>query len=164
MTTLRKGRLERLANLLETDLDRDGGPKFDLSDWGEVERVKHGGFFGIGRETVLCHTTACAVGLACISGEFQEDGLRMHIDYDQIEPIFAEEFGTEAAMKFFGITEKQFIHMFCEASYDGPTRGPKAALAVAARIRKLIKRKKTVKLLPTTAAVEKIKKDALEHA
>lgn len=70
-TKLKTQRLSRLADLLETY--EGDGPEFDLHDWSDTV-VKKTGHLWWKRE-VTCHTAACAVGLACLRGVFEGDGL-----------------------------------------------------------------------------------------
>jgi hypothetical protein len=151
-------RLARLAALLERYPNEPDLPQFDLDGWSD-SHFQRRGMFGIFRGPE-CHTSACAVGLACLSGEFVNDKLSYRMTPNSIEPIFEGAEGFDAVNKFFGITNKQFDHLFTAEAYDGPTCGPEAALAVAARIRKLIVPKVRSKKR-TAKAIEKIKADAL---
>jgi len=127
-------RLKRLATLL--DDYRDGyAPRFDLQSWGECE-IQRGGFLWLRQHT--CNTAACAVGLACGSGVFAEDGL----SYDEDEnggltPVFGGVEGWNAVKSFFDLNQVQAVGLFAEHSYD-VTEGEAAAKAVAARIRQMI--------------------------
>lgn len=164
--TLKTNRLSRLADLLERYDGAPNAPAFDLENWGSVT-VKRRGFLWL--QKAECHTHACAVGLACLSGAFAADGLTFKLDPDingGLEPVFASHAGYPAVQAFFGLTEKQAANLFSVDAYDGATRGPEAAKAVAARIRALIvpKPKRVRKSKRTIAAVEKIKADALAGA
>ena len=64
---LKVNRLSRLATLLENGTAESMGLKFDLGDWSESSS-KRGGFLWLQKN--ICHTAACAVGLACLSGRF----------------------------------------------------------------------------------------------
>ena len=123
-------RLERLAKLL--DQQTDACPvKFDLSGWGEAKKV----------EENICGTQACAVGLACLSGEFDSDGLFFERgtfqNPSEIYPIFNGQSSWGAVNSFFGLTHAQSMHLFDMCSYDN-TRGASAAHEVAGRIRTMI--------------------------
>jgi hypothetical protein len=61
-----KKRLLKLADLLVADARRKKGIKFDMTRWGMVEDEK---------TPLSCGTTACAMGLAALSGEFRRMGL-----------------------------------------------------------------------------------------
>ena len=153
---LKTSRLERLAILLENYREGDDVPKFSLDAWSVTEH-RRAGFLWWG--TITCHTQACAVGLACLSGEFAADGLSCRLDGNSITPLYrsgeyqkADWYAVEA---FFGLTNAESTRLFDGSEYDGAIYGPDAAKAVAARIRELIAPKRTAE------AVEKIKAEAL---
>lgn len=137
-------RLERLAKLLDDHVRDSSGRTFDLETWGEVE----------------CGTTACAVGLACLSGQFAADGLSYIIDDGELYPIYAGLNNWSAVCHFFGLTEKQAVRLFMQRSY-AVSAGPVAATAVAARIRGMLQRSARSKRHRTSAAVARIKREAL---
>ena len=131
---MNRERLSRLATLLEGYRDRDA-PRFSLQNWGETETQRRG-FLWLRRHT--CNTAACAVGLACVSGVFAEDGL----SYDEgnngaLTPMFDGIEGWSAVKTFFGLDQSQAVRLFAEHSYD-VIEGEIAAQAVAARIRQVI--------------------------
>lgn len=155
------GRLERLAVLLDQHVERPGANEFDLSEWGIIA-TRRGGFLWL--KQVECGTCACAVGLACLSGAFIEDGLRHIKDGSHIDPLYAGLNGYAAVRAFFGLTKDQALTLFNAGHYE-ISAGPIAAAAVAHRIRQLVKRSNRAKASNSkrrmTAAVEKIKFDAL---
>jgi len=66
---MNKRRLLKLADLLEADAKNKKGVKFDLGTWGNLNE-------GTPEEEVIsCGTTACAAGLAAMSGAFKKEGL-----------------------------------------------------------------------------------------
>lgn len=136
---MHRNRLERLAALLEKEAY--GAVGFDLAAWGTFHDTIQGKWWQK-KTTVRCYTCACAVGAACLSGEFKEDGLGFTSSYGDISPTFNGSSEWDAVQDFFGISRKQAHKLFSCSSYDGPTAGPKAAAAVARRIRKLIARPK----------------------
>lgn len=156
-------RLNRLAGLLDAYRHNPGKTEFDLSGWS-TRKTRRGGFLWM--QAVECGTAACAVGLACLSGEFSHDGLSA-VKYQDgtILPIYGEASNWDAVQGFFGLSQRQALYLFDENSYD-VRQGQLAAAAVAARIRALVGRsersKRASKPRRTTAAVEKIKLEALE--
>lgn len=132
---MNRERLKRLAVLLEGYRD-DNAPRFDLQNWGEAENRRIG-FLWLGQRS--CNTAACAVGLACDSGIFAEDGLWYELDQDnnRLNPIFRDLQGWGAVKSFFDLDQAQAVMLFAEHSYE-ITHGEAAARAVAARIRQMI--------------------------
>jgi hypothetical protein len=127
-------RLERLATLLDGYRDSNT-PRFNLQSWGESE-TQRGGFLWLRRHD--CNTAACAVGLACGSGNFAEDGLCYGDEKNGgLTPKFHDDEGWNAVKAFFGLEQAQAVLLFAEHSYD-VTEGEAAAQAVAARIREMI--------------------------
>lgn len=154
-------RLERQAQLLDRYLDNPGPLAFDLYHWNEI-KSKRGGFLWL--KVNHCQTAACAVGLACLSGEFATEGLSFFTDPDgTITPTFMEKKNWEAIESFFGLSPDQAERLFKSTSYE-IIHGPEAAFAVAARIRSLIKRSragkhssKTTSSSRTAPAVDRLK-------
>jgi hypothetical protein len=130
------GRLECLAALLDR-VGETGPSRFDLAGWGANE-IRQAGFLWLRRQS--CNTAACAVGLACVSGIFADDGLSYSEDADgKITPSFAGLEGWSAVKTFFDVDQNQAVELFAEHSY-AITTGPEAARMVAARIRLTIAR------------------------
>jgi hypothetical protein len=152
-------RLSRLATLLENGTAESMGLKFNLYNWSETGE-KRGGFLWL--KKTRCHTAACAIGMACLSGEFDADNLEFELWGDTFIPLYAGNRGWSAVMEFFGLTDKQSFHLFSQKRYDGPTAGPQAEKNVAKRIRAFIKSNSNSK--PTKKAVDKIKREALSTA
>lgn len=127
--------LKRLAVLLEECRDSDV-TRFDLQNWGKFA-VRRAGFLWLDQRS--CNTAACAVGLACGSGIFAEDGLSYEIDEINMEitPLFRNLKGWSAVKAFFDLDQVQAVELFAGPSYE-TTEGEVAARAVAARIRMMI--------------------------
>jgi hypothetical protein len=128
-------RLKRLVVLLEGYRDRDA-PRFDLQNWGKSEN-RRVGFLWLGQRS--CSTAACAVGLACDSGVFADDGLSYGVNKENsgLIPVFRDLEGWSAVKFFFDLDQVQAANLFAEHSYE-VTEGEAAAQAVAARIRQMI--------------------------
>jgi len=130
-------RLIKLAELLEADAINPKGIKFDLGVWGEAETGS--------AVSLSCGTHACAMGLAVLSGAFDEFGLfnrgRSGDDTSLIIPaIMGKDFmvtGYQAAGKLFEILHGEACHLFSPDSYD-LTKGADAELDVATRIREFV--------------------------
>jgi hypothetical protein len=132
---MNRERLKRLAELLEGYRDSDV-TRFDLQNWGKFESQR-AGFLWLHQRS--CNTAACAVGLACGSGIFAEDGLSYELDKTNMEltPLFRDLEGWTAVKSFFDLDQVQAVKLFAQHSYE-LTEGEAAARAVAARIRKMI--------------------------
>jgi hypothetical protein len=131
---MNRERLNRLATLLDAYRDSNT-PRFDLQSWGKSE-TRRGGFLWLRQQP--CNTAACAVGHACVSGVFAEDGLSYDKDKNGgLTPMFDGVEGWDAVKAFFGLNQVQVVGLFAEHSYD-VTEGEAAAQAVATRIRQTI--------------------------
>jgi len=127
-------RLERLAALLEGHRDREA-PRFDLQSWG-ASKSRRGGFLCLREDS--CNAAACAVGLACSSSVFANDGLSYEADANgAITPIFGDFQGWTAVKAFFDLDQSQAARLFAAHSYE-LTEGEAAPRAVATRIRQTI--------------------------
>lgn len=162
--TINTERLGRLAGLLEQYTETPKGPRFDLCGWSHCD-YRRGGFLWL--QTVECGTTACAVGLACLSGEFIKDGLGFVRFAGVMLPTYAGEDNWPAIESFFGLNEDQSRALFSEDAYK-VSRGPVAAAAVAHRIRRMIKRsqqaRRSAQTKRTKSMVQQIKAAALDPA
>jgi hypothetical protein len=132
---MNRERLKRLAVLLEGYRDSDV-TRFNLQNWGKFESQR-AGFLWLYQRS--CNTAACAVGLACGSGIFAEDGLSYELDKTNMEltPLFRDLEGWTAVKSFFDLDQVQAVKLFAQHSYE-LTEGEAAARAVAARIRNMI--------------------------
>jgi hypothetical protein len=132
---MNRERLTRLAVLLEDY--RDGNsPRLDLQGWGK-SKIQRGGFLWLGERS--CNTAACAIGLACGSGIFAEDGLSWEVgkEHGELTPTFRDLEGWSAVKSFFDLDQAQAVRLFAEHSYE-VTEGEASAKAVVTRIRQLI--------------------------
>lgn len=138
-------RLLRLAALLESDAANPNGVKFDLRTWAGDAAPEPG------METeppdpkklgVHCGTQACAIGLACLSGAFAEDGLSWEVsDHENnIVPLFNGQKGIDAVTELFALYgHSQACRLFVDVYYpDEQQKGRDAELAVAARVREFV--------------------------
>ncbi len=135
---MKKRRLLKLAKLLEKDAKNKKGVKFDLNTWG---------YSSSKRPKANCNTTACAIGLACVSGTFKNEGLsyKMSEDGYQIIPIYKDKSvgnlitSFPAVAEFFEITFRECDDLFIYSSYTPEEReGANGELAVAKRIREFV--------------------------
>lgn len=160
-------RLIKLAELLERDAANPEGVKFDLGTWAApsepYERYRRVQFaaddlgidddlHGCGEVMVgfahlpkiTCGTTACALGLAMLSGEFTEWGLGGSAEIlgdneVQLAPSCNDETGFNAGAELFGITYHDSEYLFDPSSYGGDTpREAEGELLVAQRIRDFV--------------------------
>lgn len=118
---MQKLRLLKLAKMLEEDAKNKNGIQFDI---GTVGRPSDFSSFSVKQVVPLdCGTTACAMGLAAISGKFKKVGLSYKIDprlsFNQIIPKWngrAVDYD-KAAMKLFNITKEQADYLFSPWTY-----------------------------------------------
>ena len=129
-----KNRLLKLADLLEADAKNRKGVKFDLGLWGSTEDIENIPV------SVSCGTTACAVGLAVVSGAFKRSGLTNGASFQgKIVPKFEGELGFEAVEKFFNLSNRESDFLFTDEYYtDDQCKGAKGERAVAKRIRQFV--------------------------
>jgi hypothetical protein len=141
---MNKRRLLKLADLLEADAKNRRGVKFDLGVVGNAEKVENG------KVSLDCGTTACAMGLAAISGAFKRAGLGYKIT--DVGYGFGASFyiGTtvngrkcdydDAAIEIFDLTYDQANFLFTPGWYPPGMNlmGGKAERFVAKRIRDLV--------------------------
>ncbi len=126
-------RLLKLADLLEADATNKKGIKFDLGGWGSARKKKR-------TVDMSCGTTACAMGLAVLSGEFEKYGLFNVRDDNTICPAMKTgEVGFGAATALFGISNVHAEWLFY-AGYYLPEEWTKSRgeRTVAKRIRDFV--------------------------
>lgn len=128
-------RLLKLADLLMADARSNKGIKFDFSDWGHVKH-KFAGLLPGNRAPVSCATTACAMGLAAVSGAFKRQGLDHEVVGGFLRFTIKGEhvYGHYAARQLFGIPPNDAAWLFT-AGHPGRGKGPAAERAVAKRLR-----------------------------
>lgn len=137
---MNKKRLLKLADLLEADAENPAGARFDLGTWAWSEGNDR---FPTPRsfKRLDCNTQACAVGIACLSGAFKDEGLRWRSlgDENNIIPLFDGWDGFEAVEAFFSITHDESHFLFVNHKYrDLPTKGADGERVVANRIRDFV--------------------------
>lgn len=152
---MREDRLLKLAGLLEADANNPQGIKFDLETWtansdsaiGRLaspygEDPLRAEFFtkakAAAKVPLDCGTTACAFGLAAISGIFADEGLTYEIQIGDgyLVPMFEQRGGFDAAAAFFEIGLLDAYKLFSSEYYSRELRkGKEGELAVADRIR-----------------------------
>ena len=126
---MNKRRLLKLAGLLEADAKNKAGIKFNMGDWGSVEDHKN---------PVSCGTTACAMGLAALSGAFKKDGL----DYYRNKHFVLFKWkgrcidGIDAAQRLFELDHHDAWDFFIPSHH--PQEGAVAERHLAKRIRKFV--------------------------
>lgn len=147
-------RLETLAVMLIADANNAKGVKFDLTQWVAPSKRSPFAQNGYGYVTepklpaIDCGTSACAMGLAVLSGKFEPFGLKVHWferggivgvpTYYVPHPECNGRQGFGAAAELFGISAEDARYLFDPDSYDDDNqKGAKAELAVAERIRYL---------------------------
>jgi hypothetical protein len=130
---MNKRRLLKLAKLLEDDARNKKGVKFDLGDWGETKTEK---------PELSCGTTACAIGLACISGAFKKQGFTYSDGFIRsgwIAPVYRDANEWGAVCDFFELNLSDAHSLFLDTSYPNKLRtGAAAERAVAKRIRDFV--------------------------
>lgn len=140
---MNEDRLLKLAELLEADADSPKGVKFDLALWGcrddLSDRTRPRSI------KVDCGTTACAIGFACISNVFEEEGFAGKLvtkntgSGNNVIPQFDGREGMGAVTEFFGIDYSEAMNLFDNYAYERHERSGKAGkLAVSRRIRGLV--------------------------
>lgn len=137
-------RLARLETLLWAHAALPEGPEFDLRHWStskpEVLEKRVAFIFKRPAEPE-CHYAACAVGLACVTKAFADEGLGYEFSPSRkgIVPTFQEFRDYEAVEQFFGLSNHMAVHLFDPSNYL-IKQGPIVATVVANRIRALINR------------------------
>lgn len=125
---MKKERLLKLADLLEADAKNKTGLRFDMGNWGTITDPT---------KPVSCGTTACAMGLAALSGAFKRAGLGYRISGEQLLITMHDRVDAmEAAEKLFGISYEEAEYLFIDTAGEG-ARGERA---VAKQIRKFVAR------------------------
>lgn len=142
-------RLLKLADMLIADAKNKKGIQFDLSTVGKPSggtywNTNTARFEGPQAE-ISCGTTACAMGLAAISGKFKKAGLSHKINEQFWVQTTINGRGLEydrAAMRVFGVTKKEANYLFTPGNYPQEREfreGAKGERYVAKRIRDFVK-------------------------
>lgn len=131
MKSYHRARLKKLRKLLYADARKKTGVKFDLGTWAHPSNDQKNLLES--PPGLDCNTTACAIGLACLSGKFKRAGLGFNIHYRTIVPTYKHYTQFQAAEQFFGLTSYQASKLFSNANYP-ICRGAEAERAVAKRI------------------------------
>jgi hypothetical protein len=136
-------RLLKLAALLLADAKNKKGIKFDI---GTVARVAD----PTKKEVPLnCGTTACAMGLAAISGAFKKQGLTAKFSNESYEDnsLWCAWNGRirdydRTAMSLFGITQDQANYLFSPWTYHYDKKtGARGEKEVVRRIHRVVEGK-----------------------
>ncbi len=143
---MNKRRLLKLADLLEADAKNKKGVKFDLGVWAApADNYNHLFDTPTPEVMVSCQTSACAFGLACISGTFKHSGLSYLIERSiigggyQLVPTFNGKTELEAAQELFGIDTDASEFLFMPENYpDSKLTGAAGERYVAKRIRDFV--------------------------
>ena len=126
---MNKRRLLKLADLLEDDAKYAKGIKFDYLEWGTVTDIQ---------KPASCGTTACAMGLAAVSGAFKRQGLsfqRISCCNEINITLNGKGGAINDAVELFDLTKREAIFLFASSTGLPATTGAKAEIAVAKRIR-----------------------------
>ena len=116
---MNKRRLLKLADLLEADAKNKRGLQFNLSEWGTS--LDYGS-----PASISCGTTACAMGLAVLSGAFKRAGLSNFFPKGSsgVSPVFRKGrkiyAGFEAAVALFDISHDDSCGWWWAGSPSGP--------------------------------------------
>lgn len=137
-----KRRLLKLADLLLENAKNEEGVKFDIGMVCELNWEQPACFNPKAPVELNCNTTACAMGLASISGAFKRSAkLSYKIEGLQIwNTIHGRIVNFEiAAMRVFGVTKKEALWLFGPVSYPSDLkRGAKGEREVARRIKRIV--------------------------
>ena|ERR1700722_1516424 len=139
---MRKGRLLKVATLLEADAVKSKGVKFDLKNWARPAAAARSVLpaFKAGAKPALnCQTAACAIGLVALSGIFAKQGFRYEVQSfnGYFVPTYRGNKQYSAVTMFFDLSEHEAKFLFSHERY--PVRnGAKAEIAVAGRIRDFV--------------------------
>jgi hypothetical protein len=109
---MNKRRLLKLADLLEKDAKNKKGIKFDMQVWGVIDNPD---------KPMSCGTSACAMGLAALSGAFKSAGLGYEIGDDGGLWITIHGYHSPigAAMWIFNIKDRAAAYLFLDQTGVG---------------------------------------------
>lgn len=134
---MNKKRLLKLADLLEADAKNKKGIKFDLGMIGESSDWMAETF----EPKVDCGTTACAMGLAAISGAFKGAGLSYKVTGNAIDTTMNGRRTSyiRSACRVFEITYREANYLFSPYWYfKSIPRGSAGEIKVAKLIRDFV--------------------------
>jgi hypothetical protein len=123
---MKKKRLLKLAKLLREDAANKKGARFDLCRWAAPAYTDFFPEEPTELPKIDCNTSACAMGLAVLSGAFKRAGLGA-LYYERssgiaMEPVINDKDGREhsgfdAAQVLFGITFHEANYLFGPVFY-----------------------------------------------
>lgn len=150
-------RLLKLAAMLLADAKNKKGIQFDIQTVGRPSdgSIQDMTKFAKNKAVPLdCGTTACAMGLAAISGKFNKAGLGYKIVKDDfVMPIHTTWNGRDrnydqAAMQLFSITGREASYLFAPYTYPHNLRiGAKGEREVVRRIKRVVEGKPIINKL-----------------
>lgn len=147
LTAVSKRRLLKLAELLEKDARNKKGVKFDLETWAAPSGSRPWERSWDRREPEIevgCGTSACAVGLACISGAFKRAGLTFGYKKSfgggfHLVPKFNGSREFRAVERFFEVGAPEAKFLFAADEYpENKLTGAIGERYVAKRIRDFV--------------------------
>lgn len=129
---MNKRRLLKLADLLEADAKNKKGIRFNMGNWGYVSDKT---------EPLSCGTSACAMGLAGLSGAFKRAGLETSTMNGGVRFQWrgAPMNGFDVAVHLFDIHIDDADILFSPTGTEGRNVGAAAERAKAQQIRKFVK-------------------------
>ena len=136
-------RLLKVADLLDNDAKNKKSVRFDLDVIVAHSRLylQDGTdkWLTIDKPELNCGTTACAIGLVCISGLFKDFSFIIN-HYNSIQPVYKEYQGFyNATQVFFDINENEVEYLFTPSTYNkSEKKGARGERAVAKRIRQFV--------------------------
>jgi hypothetical protein len=140
--TLQKRRLLKLVALLQANARNKKGIRFDIESLGHKVNWED---FNLKEVVPLdCGTSACAMGLASISGAFKKQGLGYKVEGCRIWNTFNGKFVAFdlAAMRLFGITREQSHYLFAPRTYPfEKKKGAAGEREVVRRIKRIVEGK-----------------------
>jgi hypothetical protein len=136
---MNKRRLLKLADFLETKVPPT---RFNFNRWV--------GYDWKGADDISCGTSACALGWATQMPEFRKLGLRLVLTEENIggvqlskgrggrRPRAAGPLSMRAAMRLFGLTNKQAEYLFVPHISEGGPGAEATPVVVANHIRRFV--------------------------
>lgn len=126
--------LLKLADMLEADAANPEGIKFDLRSWIRPSDLTYEAYENL---PMNCGTTACAMGLAALSGQFEGLSYTGAGNVAYRVSVTETKYGFDAVEVLFDVSFETAAKLFSKTYY--PVRlGAEAELLVAKRIRTLV--------------------------